>query len=168
MPVSSSLLISNDIDVEECNRVAEWLRKVDAGDNIQIGFDCTGGNPAAGMMLYYAMLPYFDRSFVFAAGYCFSTPFLVLMMIRVAGPKIHVLPGAIGMCHYVSIDIAALPSGMGRDGFAKAAFDKMLIDYKQMMDTYAKDFMTRNELRQLKAGKDVYLNTKRMKEIFER
>lgn len=163
MPVSSYLL-EGEIALETVAPVLRWL---DTQTHKHLGIDSTGGNPSAALFLADAINNDVPNTSVVVAGYAYSAVFYLLMHLYTV-VDIKILPGALGMLHYASVEMMQFPNGKSRDQDDKRAQEQMLLDYKKWVDEWARHNLSRSERTKLRAGHDVYFNYDRMKELFER
>ena len=140
--------------------VEEFISKIEKDEKYYLFFTSKGGESAAADYLVNFLNFHKDNIVIYTGNFLFSSGFEVCYKFN---GKIVVGDHSLGMVHLVSKQ-AELNSLLDKESLDYIDFKDITEFNKRLYKTYSK-FLTKQELRNLKQGKEIGLSNSRLKEI---
>lgn len=153
-------ILDGQINSESCHKLIDFINTNEG--RLVIAINSTGGELSHSEFILRALNDNADRISLVAIERINSCAFSLFYEFN--GARSMITP-VHGMHHYGYRDITI--NDDGRPSYASDKITKrQVVFYKKRSIDFAKKFMTKKELRELKRGWDVYFDFDRMKEIF--
>lgn len=156
--------INESISNESFNKLLNGVNSLREYENILVYFNSEGGDVESMEAIIDLINQHYDKFELVANGKIYSAAFIIFYRVHC---RKRVLPGTIGMAHYIRVGIHVNEE---RQGYYEA--DKAMLDWVEKQNEwtialYKSLKLTKQELNLLKASREVYFSTERLNELLK-